>query len=417
MSRSYLRSMPPTNDAAAGGDAGARRRRVLAAHAELFNEALTEDTDRLAKLANVVEALGLASDAAPLEPLMVLGDHVEGAMRLERVRRRIALWWDSKDPAALAEAARDRQVDILIVVQGFPLSMAVDPDWADHMALLDGRDLSLLLEGRWTLGQAIRFKHHEQAAHGRFISLRMAPPADLPDEPESEFRPEDGEVLLSNVDDMPSPHDEGDAGRIDAPDIWDASSGRRQDPEPVPSTIRSNIESHEQSFAESEAFELAEQRRLRLIRAGFMLAALLGVLIAVFVVRGRQDADAASLDQATNTAVRAAQLEFEAYQTLDSGALRSVYDEALAQAIEAQVQQLRAQGIYVESEVRIQVLDARLDGETAGVLVREQGNLATRRRSDGQTIQRGPISQDVGFFLTRNADNRWRVVQRAPVGS
>ena len=408
--------MSPKNDATAGGDAGARRRRVLAAHAELFNEALTDEADRLAKLANVVEALALASDAEPLGPLAQMGDHVEGAVRLERVRRRIALWFDIEDHAALAEAARERQVDILIVVQGFPLQMAVDAEWAGELALLDGRDLTLLLEGRWTLGQAVRFKHSEQSAHGRFISLRVAPPADLPDEAESEFRPEDGEVLRSNVDDMPSPHDEGDAGRVDSPDIWDASSGRRRDPEPIPTTIRSNIESHEQSFAETEAFEQAEARRLRLIRTGFMLAALFAVLIAVFVVRGRQDAEAASLDRATDTAVRAARLEFEAYQSLDSSALRSVYDEAVAQEIETRVQQLRASGVYLESDVSIQAIDARIDGENAAVLIRESGNLATRRRADGETIQRGPLSQDVGFFLARTADQRWRVVQRAAVG-
>lgn len=408
--------MAPTNDATAGGDAGARRRRVLAAHAELFNEALTEEADRLPKLANVVEALAMASDADPLEPLAPLGGHVEGAVRLERVRRRIALWFDSDDHAALAEAARERQVDILVVIQGFPLELAVDPEWASKLALLDGRDLTLLLEGRWTLGQAVRFKHSEQAAHGRFISLRVAPPADLPDQSEPQFNPEDGEILRSNVDDMSPVHDEDDARRIDDPNIWDVGSGRERDPEPASATIRSNIESHEESFAEAEAFEQAEQRRLRLIRTGIMLAALLGVLIAVFVVRGRQDAEAASLDRAADTAVRAARLEFEAYQSLDSSALRSVYDESLAQEIEARVQQLRANGVYLESDVSIQVIDARLDGENAGVLVRESGNLATRRRADGETLQRGPLSQDVGFFLARTADQRWRVVQRAPIG-
>jgi len=408
--------MPSQSDAAAGGDAGARRRRVLAAHAELFNEALTDEAERLPKLANVVEALALASDAQPLEPLTPEADHAVGAVRLERVRRRIAVWWASDDPAALAEAALERQVDILIVVQGFPLEMAVDAEWADKLALLDGRDLTLLLEGRWTLGQAVRFKHGEQAAHGRFISLRVAPPADLPDEPDSEFRPEDGEVLPSNVDDMPSPPDPDDAGRVDNPDIWDVGLGGRREPEPEQSTLRSNIESHEQTFAETEAFEHAEARRLRRIRIGFMLAGLLAVLFAVATIRGRQDAEAASLDQAADTAVRAARLEFEAYQSLDSSALRSVYDESLAQEIEARVQQLRANGVYLESDISIQVIDARIDGENAGVLVRESGNLATRRRADGETLQRGPLSQDVGFFLARTTDQRWRVVQRAPVG-
>lgn len=389
---------------------------MLAAHAELFNEALSDEADRLPKLANVVEALALASDAQPLEPLTPEADHVVGAVRLERVRRRIAVWWASADPSALVQAALERQVDILIVVQGFPLEMAVDAEWADKLALLDGRDLTLLLEGRWTLGQAVRFKHGEQAAHGRFISLRVAPPADLPNEPDSEFRPEDGEVLPSNVDDMPSPHDPDNAGRVDDPNIWDVGLGGRRDPEPEQSTLRSNIESHEQTFAEAEAFEQAEARRLRRIRIGFMLAGLLAVLFAIMTIRGRQDAEAASLDQATDIAVRAARIEFEAYQSLDASALRSVYDESLAQEIEAQVQQLRARGVYLESEVRLQVIDARLDGETAGVLVRESGNLATRRTSDGETIQRGPISLDVGFFLARNADDRWRVIQRAPVG-
>lgn len=389
---------------------------MLAAHAELFNEALTDEAERLPKLANVVEALALASDAQPLEPLTPEADHVVGAVRLERVRRRIAVWWASADPSALVQAALERQVDILIVVQGFPLEMAVDAEWADKLALLDGRDLTLLLEGRWTLGQAVRFKHGEQAAHGRFISLRVAPPADLPNEPDSEFRPEDGDVLPSNVDDMPSPHDPDDVGRVDDPNVWDVGLGGRREPEPEQSTLRSNIESHEQTFAETEAFEQAEARRLRRIRIGFMLAGLLAVLFAVVTIRGRQDAEAASLDQAADIAVRAARIEFEAYQSLDASAVRSVYDESLAQAIEAQVAQLRAQGVYLESDISIQVIDARLDGETAGVLVRESGNLATRRRADGETLQRGPLSQDVGFFLTRNADNRWRVVQRAPVG-
>ena len=409
--------MPSGTDSTAGGDAGARRRRVLAAHAELFTEALSDEADRLAKLANVVEALGRAADAEPLEPLTPAADHAAGALRLERVRRRIELWWASDDPAALAQAALERQVDILIVVQGFPLEMAVDADWADRLALLDGRDMTLLLEGRWTLGQAVRFKHSEQSAHGRFISLRVAPPADLPDAAESDFRPEDGEVLPSNVDDMPSPHDD-DAGRVDDPGIWDMLPGRRSDPEPEASTVPSNIESHEQSFAEAEAFEQSEERRLRLIRMSFMLAALFAVLIAVFVVRGRQDADAASLDQATDTAVRAARLEFEAYQSLDSSALRSVFDESLAQVIEAQVQQLRARDLYIDSDVQLQVLDATLleDASSAGVVVREQGNVATRRRSDGETLQRGPLSQDVGFLLARSPDGRWRVIQRAPVG-
>ena len=408
--------MPSETDATAGGDAGARRHRVLAAHAELFNEALSDEADRLPKLANVVEALALAADAEPLVPLTPVGNHVEGAVRLERVRRRIALWWESDDPAALAQAALERQVDILVVVQGFPLELAVDSEWANQLVLLDGRDLTLLLEGRWTLGQAVRFKHGEQAAHGRFISLRMAPPADLPDQPDPSFSPEEGEVLPSNVTDMPSPHDDGYGGRIDDPGIWDRDEGQQPDAEPISETARSNIETHEQSVADEEAIELAEQRRLRMIRMGFMFAALFAVLIAIVVVRGRQDAEAASLDLAANTAVRAARLEFEAYQSLDGSALRTVYDESLAQAIEAQVQQLRARGLYLESELQVQVIDARLEGETAGVLVRESGSLSTRRTSDGETLQRGPISQDVGFFLARNADHRWRVIQRAPVG-
>ena len=408
--------MPSKNDATAGGDAGARRRRVLAAHSELFSEALADEADRLPKLANVVDALARAADAQPLEPMIPTADHAAGAIRLERVRRRIELWWASDDPAALAAAALERQVDILIVVQGFPLEMSVDADWADQLVLLDGRDLTLLLEGRWTLGQAVRFKHQEQVAHGRFISLRVAPPADLPDRQETGFRPEDGEVLRSNVDDTSSAREEDDAGRKDDPGIWSVGEGQQPDPDPTLSTVPSNIETHEQSFAETEAFERFEERRLRRLRVGFMLVALLGVLMAILMVRGRQDAEAASLDQAANTAVRAARLEFEAYQSLDSSALRSVFDESLAQSIEAQVQQLRASGVYIDSDVQVQVLDARLDGETAGILVRESGNVATRRTADGETIQRGPLSQDVGFFLARSADDRWRVVQRAPIG-
>ena len=139
--------MPSETDATAGGDAGARRHRVLAAHAELFNEALSDEADRLPKLANVVEALALAADAEPLAPLTPVGNHVEGAVRLERVRRRIALWWESDDPAALAQAALERQVDILVVVQGFPLELAVDSEWANQLVLLDGRDLTLPVGG------------------------------------------------------------------------------------------------------------------------------------------------------------------------------------------------------------------------------------------------------------------------------
>lgn len=407
--------MSSETDATPGGDAGERRRRVLAAHAELFREALADEADRLAKLANVVEALARASDAEMLEPLAPWDDHAVGALRLERVRRRIELWWSHDDPAALARDALERQVHVLVVVDGFPVEMPIGADWASQLVLLDGRDLTLLLEGRWTLGQAVRFKHGEQAAHERFISLRVAPPIDLADQPESDFGPDEGDVLPSNVTDMPPPFSDDAVRRIDDPDDWDLDLGRRGDAEPAPITLPSNIEAHEISFAEAEAIEQADQRRLRRARFGLVMLAVVGLLMAVFITRCRQDADTASLAQAAATAVQAARIEFEAYQNRDGGRLRVVFDEALAQAIEVQIQTLRNLGQYAAGDVEYRVVDARLGDGGAAILLQELGTLETRSAENGETLRRVHVNRAIGYLLVQSVDDRWRVIQRGPV--
>ena len=59
-------------------DGGRQRRRALRAHADLFASAIKEETDRLSKLANVVEALIQAGDGHIVEAMQVADTHVAG---------------------------------------------------------------------------------------------------------------------------------------------------------------------------------------------------------------------------------------------------------------------------------------------------------------------------------------------------
>ena len=147
-----------------------------------------------------------------------------------------------------------------------------------------------------------------------------------------------------------------------------------------------------------------------------MILAALGVFVGVLAARGCQDVEAASLDRAVSIAVRASQLEFEAYRSLDASGIRSIFSEELAQLIEAQIQQYRNDGIYLDGQISQEVLDARIEGQSAGILVRQTGDIRERRNTDGETVRQGRMDMAIGFVLNRSADDRWRVLQRGPVG-
>ncbi|MBH39845.1 MAG: hypothetical protein CL790_01295 [Chloroflexi bacterium] len=394
-------------------DGGRQRRRALRAHADLFASAIKEETDRLSKLANVVEALIQAGDGHIVEAMQVADTHVAGVCVLGARNLATELWWDHEDPHVLVDSARARQVDILILLQGFSDAHVLTADDKNSIVLFDGRDFMLLLEGRWTLGQGIDFKLSEQAVHGKFMNLLVAPPVDLIAERQDSHKGNEGEMLPANLGDLPATDDSG--RRVDSPGMWKADPRTRDDAQGGESTVESNVTEHERVFAEAEAFSRYEETRLRRARLGLVILAALGVFVGVLAARGCQDAEASSLDQAASVAVRAAQLEFEAYRSLDAAGIRAIFSEELAQQIEAQIQKYRNDGIYLDGQISQEVLDARIEGQMAGILVRQTGDLRERRNTDGETVRQGRMDLAIGFVLNRSADDRWRVMQRGPV--
>ena len=395
-------------------DGGRQRRQALRAHAELFSSALKEEPYRLSKLANVVEALIQAGDGHIVEAMQVVDTHVVGMYALGSTQLVTELWWDHEDPRGLVDAARTRQVDILILVQGFSDAHVLTADQKNPIVLFDGRDLMLLLEGRWTLGHGIEFKRSEQSVHGKFMNLLVAPPVDLIAERQVSHETNEGEMLPSNLGELPEADDT--SRRIDSPGMWEVHSKTRDDTQGGDSTVESNVTEHERVFAEEEALSRYEEMRLRRARLGLVILAALGVFVGVLAARGCQDVEAASLDRAVSIAVRASQLEFEAYRSLDASGIRSIFSEELAQQIEAQIQQYRNDGIYLDGQISQEVLDARIEGQSAGILVRQTGDIRERRNTDGETVRQGRMDMAIGFVLNRSADDRWRVLQRGPVG-
>lgn len=395
-------------------DGGRQRRQALRAHAELFSSALKEEPDRLSKLANVVEALIQAGDGHIVEPMQVVDTHVVGMCALDSTQLVTELWWDHEDPCVLVDAARTRQVDILILVQGFSDAHVLTADEKTPIVLFDGRDLMLLLEGRWTLGQGIDFKRSEQSVHEKFMNLLVAPPVDLMAERQGSHETNEGEMLPSNLGDVPAADDSG--RRVDGPSMWEVSAKTRDDAQGGESTVESNVTEHKRVFAEEEALSRYEKIRLRRARLGLAILAVLGVFVGVLVARGCQDAEAASLDRAASVAVRASQLEFEAYRSLDASGIRSIFSEEVAQQIEAQIQQFRNGGLHLDGQLAHEILASQIEGQSAAILVRETGDIRTRRNADGETVQEGRMDRAVGFVLNRSADDRWRVLERGPVG-
>lgn len=410
------------SDPQGSSDASVRRRRVLAAHAELFRELLEKDEDRFSKLANVVEALGRSSGADILDPFRAKANHVSGSIRLERARRRVEIWWECQDLAELLKSAVDRATDVLIVIQGFPIKFPAESGEVGQVVLLDGRDLTLLLEGRWMLGQAVRFKQAQQDSHGRFINLLIAPPADLPDGVDVGSKLEEGQVLRSNVDDMPSAGDDESRRRVDAPELWDSNPTSSGDSVTTgtttttsdEATVPSNVEEHGTSVENAEAFEESEGRRLRRMWFGAAAVVVLAILMVIGVVRGSRDAAEVSLSQAADMAVRASRIEFDAYHTLDTSELRSVFSEMLAQQIEASVQELRRRGSYLDGKLQQEVLGSNVEGPVVRVAVGERGTLRLRSRSGGSMEDPNPMAVErvIGYELNRQTDDRWRVVAR-----
>ena len=98
-------------------DGGRQRRRALRAHADLFASAIKEETDRLSKLANVVEALIQAGDGHIVEAMQVADTHVAGVCVLGARNLATELWWDHEDPHVLVDSARARQVARMLLQQ------------------------------------------------------------------------------------------------------------------------------------------------------------------------------------------------------------------------------------------------------------------------------------------------------------
>ena len=165
---------PRATDTPSDTEPAERRARALTAHAELFAQALTADpAERLAMLANVLGGLAVANGADMVRAPTAADDRIGGMVRLEGSEYYLDFRWTLGAPeAALGEAAdRAREVSdrtiLLGAIDGVTGTIDLDPDRDARTVLLSGEDLTRLLEGRWSLVEALAFKRGEQALSAR----------------------------------------------------------------------------------------------------------------------------------------------------------------------------------------------------------------------------------------------------------
>ena len=172
--------------ATADVDGAERRTRLLGAMFALYSDMMSgPEEDRPLKLANVLGGLLRANDIDILRLPQVRAQDVRGVVRMGGIEHLLtAVWEVGDDPLAVDTSeesiqAQDRRT-LIVALQGFPREMRLDPERDRRKILLDGRDLTLLLEGRWTVPHAVRWKAREQRETGVFARLPIAPPENDP---------------------------------------------------------------------------------------------------------------------------------------------------------------------------------------------------------------------------------------------
>ncbi|MBM4437142.1 MAG: hypothetical protein FJ029_07910 [Actinobacteria bacterium] len=160
------------------------------------------------------------------------------------------------------------------------------------------------------------------------------------------------------------------------------------------------------------ADERREARRLRSIRIGLVAVLAVAIVSAVFVIRAIQGAQAADL-AAAESAVRASiAAQAEAYRTLDASGLKQYFDERLVAQMQEAIKALRARGVYVTGERRIEVAEAQLRNGTAVLIIVQTTELELRSLATGELFERAPRQQQaIGVMVEKLDTGRWRIAR------
>ncbi len=380
-------------------EAEERRRRVLRAHAELYSNIFTGSADeRLLKLANVLGGLAMANGARVEQPPRPQNDSVHATVRLGSQEYAIEARWSPEqveeglDTLAQRVLGSNERRAMLVIVDGFPDDLVLDADKDRWTTLLDGHDLTLLLEDRWTLQDALKFKDVQQRETGAHVPLPLALPAE----------------------EAPAP--------APAPVAEEAEEAEPQEPSdlPVPGgeqVIPPNPMDFDRSIDDELESAESEERRLRLIRRSLLAVVVVGIGIALLVMRGIQGAEQADLEAAERALTGAVQARTNALRNLDAGGLERYFNSAQASQIADLVERLRAQGVYLTSSDEVEVMQASMEEGLAFIAVQETVRTEVRRTGTGEIVQSQPAqTQTIGFVLEKGTDGRWRVIDLRVLG-
>ena len=372
--------------ASADVDGAERRTRLLGAMFALYSDMMSGPEDeRSLKLANVLGGLLRANDVEILRLPQARPRDVRGVVRMGGIEHLLtAVWEVGDDPLAVDTTdesvhAHDRRT-LIVALQGFPREMRLDPERDRRKILLDGRDLTLLLEGRWTLPHAVRWKAREQRETGVFARLPIAPPENDPTA-----------LTLSS----------------DTAEIVEVEADQ--------TTLAANVAEFDQTISEEIEASEAEAKRLRLI--GIVLAGIaVAVVVGLFINSKIQESIVAgNLDAASITAMRAAQAQEDALERLEITGLNRYFSDDVIASIRQQIESLRANNVYITARIDREVLreNSGVQDELAFIAFRETGETELRGAGDGRIISSDPAYRAVlGFIMSRSETGQWLVTDR-----
>ncbi|MCY3782389.1 MAG: hypothetical protein OXG79_01220 [Chloroflexi bacterium] len=382
-------AVPPLEEidgATADVDGAERRTRLLGAMFALYSDMMSgPEEDRPLKLANVLGGLLRANDIDILRLPQVRAHDVRGVVRMGGIEHLLtAVWEVGDDPLEVDTSeesiqAQDRRT-LIVALQGFPREMRLDPERDRRKILLDGRDLTLLLEGRWTVPHAVRWKAREQRETGVFARLPIAPPENDPTA-----------LALSS----------------DTAEIVEVDADQK--------TLAANVAEFDQTISEEIEASEAEAKRLRVI--GFILAGIAAVVVAGLFVNSKIQESIAegNLDAASVTAMRAAQAQEDALERLEVTGLNRYFSDDVIASIRQQIESLRANNVYITARIDREVLreNSGVQDELAFIAFRETGETELRGQGDGRIISSDPAYRAVlGFIMSRSEAGQWMVTDR-----
>jgi hypothetical protein len=179
------------------------------------------------------------------------------------------------------------------------------------------------------------------------------------------------------------------------------------------SVIAANVSDFDQTIAEEIEASVSEQRRIR--RLTFALAGLVIAVLAGLLINSRiQEAiTTAELEVIGDTALRAARAQQTAYERLETTGLARYFDSPVIATIQAQVDDLRANGLYVTATLEREILPegSITDGGRAQIVFRETGVTELRGSGDGRVLQSDPAHRIVhGYLLGKEESGNWLVL-------